>query len=146
MYAVGANERAAVLAGIPTASYTLAVFVAAGLCAGVGGVLAGAQLGTAQAGGGDVLLIGGLTGALLSITTIQVGRYNVLGTAVAIYTLAIAITGFQQMGAPTWIQPVFNGVALIIALTASGWALRARAQRAKRTQLQLLTEGAGDYK
>lgn len=141
MYVLGGNERAARLTGIHTGRYTVGVFGASGLLCGIGGVMFGAQLGTAQPGGGDSLLIPAFTGALLSLTTIKVGRYNVWGVVVAILTLSITVSGLQQLGAPIWVQPVFNGVALIIAIGLSSWAVRARAEAARRVQLQKLSRG-----
>ena len=52
----------------------------------------------------------------LGATTIQPGRFNVLGTVVALFLLAVGIAGFQQLGAPFWVSPVFNGTALLIAV------------------------------
>jgi ribose transport system permease protein len=140
MYVVGGSARAARLIGIRADRYVVATFALAGLLAGIGGVMLAAQLGTAQPGGGDPLLIPAFTGALLSPTTIQITRFNVAGAVVAILVLATTVSGLQQLGAPTWVQPIFNGVALIIALSLSGWAVRSRAEAARRAQLELLSQ------
>ena len=134
MYAIGGSERAARLIGIDTARYTVSVFTIGGALCGVAGVMLGAQLGTAQPGGGSSLLIPAFTGALLSPATIQVGRLNVWGAVVGILVIAVAVSGLQQLGAPVWVQPAFNGAALIVAVALSGWALRLRESRAIATK------------
>ncbi len=65
---------------------------------------------------GPQFLLPAFAAAFLGATTIQPGRFNVLGTVVALFLLAVGIAGFQQLGAPFWVSPVFNGTALLIAV------------------------------
>jgi len=44
--------------------------------------------------------------------------------ALPLLLLVVLVNGVQQLGAPSWVQPVFNGLALIIAVAAA--QLRAR--------------------
>lgn len=138
MYATGGNPRAARLTGIRTDRYVMAAFVVSGTLAGIAGVILGSSLGTASPNTGVSLLLPAFAGAFLGATTIRPGRFNVVGTVVAVYTLSIAVSGLQQVGAPSWFEPVFNGTALVLAVALSGWAVRLRAERAKTRQLQLL--------
>jgi ribose transport system permease protein len=141
MYATGGNRRAAQLAGIDVDRYTIASFVAAGGLAAIGGVILGARLGSATAGTGTDLLFPAITGTFLGATTVRPGRLNVVGTVVSVYALAVTVSGLQHLGAEPWVEPVFNGSALIIAVALSGWAFHARAERARRRQLAQLVEG-----
>ena len=50
-------------------------------------------------------------------------------------SLSVAISGLQQLGAPAWVQPVFNGTVLIVAVGLSGYATRIKAARARQRQL-----------
>jgi ribose transport system permease protein len=52
----------------------------------------------------------------LGATQILPGRVNVLGTLIAIFLLATGVKGLQLAGAPGYINNLFNGVALIIAV------------------------------
>lgn len=141
MYATGGNPSAARLTGVRTEYYRMGAFITSALLAGCAGVLLGSRLGTASPTTGGSLLLPAFAGAFLGATTIRPGRFNVAGTVVAVYALSIAISGLQQLGAPTWFEPVFNGSALALAVALSGWAVRLRAERAKSRQLKLL---AGD--
>ncbi|WP_459986018.1 hypothetical protein [Nocardioides sp. AN3] len=50
---------------------------------------------------------------------------NVLGTLVAIYLLAAGVKGLQLAGAPVYLNDLFNGAALIIAVALAGRTKRA---------------------
>jgi len=54
----------------------------------------------------------------------------------------VAIAGLQQLGAPAWVQPVFNGTVLVLAVGLSGYATRAKAARARARQLARIGEGS----
>ncbi len=138
MLAVGGNERAAALTGIRTQRYRVGAFVAGGLLAGIAGAILGARLGSATAAGNADLLLPIFAAALLGSTTITPGRFNVLGVVIAVFFLAITVSGLQQMGVAAWVQPAFNGAALIAAVAISGWAARARIARARRQQLEAI--------
>ncbi len=138
MYATGGNERAARLTGIGTNRYVIGAFVSSAFLAGLAGVVLGSRLGTASPSTGGSLLLPAFAGAFLGATTVRPGRFNVAGTIIAVYTLAIAVAGLQQLGAPVWFEPVFNGSALVLAVASSQWALRHRRQRAKNKEMAAL--------
>lgn len=144
MLAVGGSQRAAALTGIPVERYRFAAFTSAGLLAGVAGVILGSQVGAASASGNQDLLLPVFAAALLGSTVITPGRYNVVGTAIAVLFLAITVSGLQQVGVAAWVQPTFDGTALIVAVAVSGWAIRARAARARREQLRAVVRAESD--
>jgi ribose transport system permease protein len=138
MYATGGNEAAARLTGIETRRYVIGAFVASAFLSGIAGVVLGSRLGTASPSTGASLLLPAFAGAFLGATTVRPGRFNVAGTIIAVYTLAIAVSGLQQLGAPVWFEPVFNGSALILAVASSQWALRQRRRSAKSREMAAL--------
>jgi ribose transport system permease protein len=126
LYAIGANPKSAALNGIPVQRYTIAAFVASGMLTGVAGVLLASKLRIGQASVGLEYLLPALVGAFLGSTTIKPGRVNVWGTMVGIAILAIGIAGIQQFGGSFWVEPMFNGVTLLIAIGIAGYAQRRR--------------------
>ena len=126
LYAIGANPKSAALNGIPVQRYTIAAFVASGVLTGVAGVLLASKLRIGQASVGLEYLLPALVGAFLGSTTIKPGRVNVWGTMVGIAILAIGIAGIQQFGGSFWVEPMFNGVTLLIAIGIAGYAQRRR--------------------
>jgi ribose transport system permease protein len=60
----------------------------------------------------------------LGATQIKAGRMNVLGTLIAIYLLATGIKCLQLAGAPVYLNDLFNGLALILAVALSARSTR----------------------
>ena len=124
LYAIGANQRAAQLNGIPTRKYVIGAFVASGTMTALAGVLLASKLRIGQASVGLEFLLPALVGAFLGSTTIKPGRVNVWGTIVGVAILAVGISGIQQFGGSFWVEPLFNGVTLLIAFGVAGYAQR----------------------
>ncbi len=131
LYAIGANPRAAALNGIAVRRYTILAFIASGLLTAAAGVLLAAKLRIGQASVGLEFLLPALVGAFLGSTTIKPGRVNVWGTLVGVAILAIGIAGIQQFGGSFWVEPMFNGVTLLIAIGIAGYAQRKRGAATK---------------
>jgi ribose transport system permease protein len=124
LYAIGASPKAAALNGIPVRKYVMASFVASGTLTALAGVLLASKLRIGQASVGLEYLLPALVGAFLGSTTIKPGRVNVWGTMVGVIILAIGISGIQQFGGSFWVEPMFNGVTLIVAIGIAGYAQR----------------------
>lgn len=124
LYAIGANQRAAELNGIPTRKFVIGAFVTSGALTALAGVLLASKLRIGQASVGLEFLLPALVGAFLGSTTIKPGRVNVWGTIVGVMILAVGISGIQQFGGSFWVEPMFNGATLLIAIGIAGYAQR----------------------
>lgn len=116
IYATGGNLSAARLAGVNTDRITRGTLVVSGTLAAFAGVLLAARLGNATPDMGAPYLLPAFSAVFLGATQIRPGRVNVLGTLIAILLLATGVRGLQLLGAPAFITPLFNGVALIAAV------------------------------
>ena len=74
LYAIGANPRASMLAGLRLARYRLGVFVASGLSCGLAGILLNGQSGTAMPGAAVSYELLVITAVLLGGTSLQGGE------------------------------------------------------------------------
>lgn len=124
LYASGGNPQAARLAGVRVDRIVFGSLVASSFVAGITGVVLAARLGTASPDIGPSYLLPAFAAVFLGSTQIKAGRVNVLGTLIAIYLLATGVKGLQLAGAPIYVNDLFNGAALIIAV-----ALAARTAR-----------------
>ena len=131
LYAIGANQRAAELNGIPTRKFVIGAFVTSGALTALGGVLLASKLRIGQASVGLEFLLPALVGAFLGSTTIKPGRVNVWGTIVGVMILAVGISGIQQFGGSFWVEPLFNGTTLLIAIGIAGYAQRRKGAKSK---------------
>lgn len=126
IYAIGANEKAAALNGIPVRLYVIGVFVASGVIAGLAGCVLAAKLRIGQANVGLDFLLPALVGAFLGSTTIKPGRVNVWGTMFGVLILAVGISGIQLLGGAFFVEPLFNGTTLVVAIALAAFAQRRR--------------------
>jgi ribose transport system permease protein len=126
--ATGGNSRAALLAGVRTDRVTIVCFVISGFICALAGVMQQMILGSANPEIGPNFLLPAIAGAFLGATSIRPGRFNAIGTVLAVYVLAVGITGLQQIGAKFFVESFFNGGALLIAVALSGWAARRRGE------------------
>jgi len=126
IYAIGANEKAAALNGIPVRRYVIGVFVASGAITGFAGCVLGAKLRIGQANVGLDFLLPALVGAFLGSTTIKPGRVNIWGSLCGILILAVGISGIQLFGGAFFVEPLFNGVTLVVAIALAAFAQRRR--------------------
>ena len=124
LYVIGANTRAAELNGIPTRKFVVGAFITSGLLTALAGVILASKLRIGQASVGLEYLLPALVGAFLGSTTIKPGRVNVWGTIIGVTILAVGISGIQQIGGSFWVEPMFNGVTLLVAIGIAGYAQR----------------------
>jgi ribose transport system permease protein len=128
LYSVGSNREAARLVGLPVERLVTTAFVISGTLAGVAGVLLVARNGSASPQVGTVGdSLQALAAVFLGATAIKPGRFNVLGTLIAIFLLAFTVTGLSLAGVAGWINDVFNGAALFVAVLVSTIVGRRRA-------------------
>ena len=114
------------MAGVSTDRLTWSALVISSTLAGLAGILYTANIAAASPEAGIELLLPSFAAIFLGSTLIVPGKFNVAGTATALLLLVVLVNGVQQLGAPSWVQPVFNGLALIVAVAAA----QVRARRA----------------
>jgi ribose transport system permease protein len=129
LYVIGDSPRAAELTGISTTNFVTLAFIASGTLAAFAGVILQAQLQVGQSTVGQELMLPAFTGALLGATAIRPGRPNVWGTVLAVAVLAVAVAGLTQLGAPFFVENLFNGAMLVLAVGLAGYTYRRRERR-----------------
>lgn len=117
---VGANREVSRLAGIQVNRLRFGAFVSAGVIAGVGGVLASASVGGFDITTSQTYLLPIFAATFLGTAIIEPGKFQPLGTLLAVYFLATGILGLQLLlSGASWASSVFYGGVLVIAVTVS---------------------------
>ncbi|CAN5434498.1 ABC transporter permease [soil metagenome] len=109
------------------------MIISAGL-AGVAGAIYAGTTASADPVSGAGFLLPAFAACFLGSTVLRIGRFNPWGTLIAVYFLVTGITGLQLMGAQQYVQQLFYGGALVIAVILSK-LVRSRGERRRRTQV-----------
>lgn len=116
---VGQSREVAHLSGFEVNTVRISGFVIAGLITAISGILYVGTTGSASPTTGDTLLLPAYAAAFLGLTTIQPGRFNAVGSGISVYFLATGVAGLELFGARAFIQELFYGSVLVIAVVAS---------------------------
>lgn len=130
LYFIGSNARAAELSGVNVGRSVAATFLIAGFLCALAGIVLGAILRSGTPSVGPEYLLPAFAASLLGATSIRPGRVNVGGTLLAILILAFSFSGVQQLGAAFYVEYLFNGGILVIAVALSVYAAARRRKAA----------------
>jgi len=127
MYAIGGNAEAARRAGINLSRIRVAVFVLAGLTAGIMGIVYASFLGSVSTnvqGGQNVLYA--VAAAVIGGTSLFGGRGKMLGAVLGGVIVAVIYNGLQLLGLGAAPQYMWTAVVLLAAVTVDTLARRGR--------------------
>lgn len=116
-YFVGEGRSAARLSGLPVDRVRVYALVITATVSGFAGLINFGRMGSADPNIGLTYLLPVTAAVFLGATAIRPGRFNAIGTVLAFYVLAVGVTGLEQLGADTWLESVFYGVALLAAVS-----------------------------
>lgn len=118
LFAIGGNEEAARLSGVPTKRLIWGSMVASGAIAGFAGVIYAMRTGTSTPTVGSGLLFPAVAAVFLGASQLS-QRPNVWGTLIAYFALAFGIQGLTlSLGTDAaWASPLFQGLSLIVAVS-----------------------------
>jgi len=130
---VGRGRNVARLSGLRVNRIRWGALIISGLISGIAGVLYAGTTGAADPSSGSQLLLPAFAAAFLGATTVMPGRFNPWGSLIAVYFLVTGITGLQLMGVESFVQQLFYGGALVLAVALSQIARRRQAIQAGTT-------------
>jgi ribose transport system permease protein len=116
VYAVGGNAEAARLAGINVKRVITSVYVIAGVCAGLAGVIFAARVVSAQPTAGAGYELDAIAAVVLGGTSLVGGRGRIFGTLVGSIILGVLSTGLILMNVQFFTQLLIKGLVIILAV------------------------------
>jgi len=119
MQAVGGNIEAARLSGVNVDRVKIFAFATAGTCAALTGILLSSLLGSGTSAAADGYLLDAFAAVFLGSATLRDGEFHIVGTLVGVLIIAVGFNGLSIFGAPTYIQPIFKGAILVLAVGLS---------------------------
>jgi ribose transport system permease protein len=116
IYAIGGNEQAARLSGIPVDRALIWVYTISGVCAGIAGIIFSARLLSAQPTGGDGYELDAIAAVILGGTSFTGGVGSILGTAIGALIIGVLNNGLVLMNVPFFYQLIIKGAVIIAAI------------------------------
>lgn len=116
VYAVGGNAEAAKLAGVRVKRVITSVYVLAGGCAGLAGVIFSARVISAQPTAGTGYELDAIAAVVLGGTSLAGGRGRIVGTLIGSVILGVLGTGLILLNVPFFTQLLIKGVVIILAV------------------------------
>jgi ribose transport system permease protein len=125
-YAVGGNQEAARLSGIPNTGVRIVAFALSGMTAGLAGIVDTSRVLSAQATPGTALTFTVLAGIVVGGTSILGGEGAVWRTVIGVLFIALIGNGFNLLGINVIFQQIALGTILLIAVGIDAWSRRTR--------------------
>lgn len=125
---VGRSRRVSRLSGLNVDRLRFGSLVFGSLLSAFAGILYAGTSGAADPQSGISFLLPAFAAAFLGSTAIIPGRFNAWGSFSAVYFLVTGISGLSIMGIQVFVQDLFYGAALIVAVVLSTIAQRSHSE------------------
>jgi erythritol transport system permease protein len=116
VYAVGGNERAAVLSGVRAKRIKLAVYVISGVCSATVGLVIAAQLASAHPATGETFELNAIAAVVLGGTSLMGGRGSIAGSIIGAFVIGVLADGLILLGVSEFWQIVIKGLVIVAAV------------------------------
>jgi erythritol transport system permease protein len=116
LYAVGGNERAAGLAGVPVDKIKRSVYVISGFCAALVGIVLASELTAATPQTGETFELNAIAAVVIGGAALSGGRGNVRGTILGAFVIGFLADGLVIVGVSEFWKMVIKGTVIILAV------------------------------
>lgn len=116
VFAVGSNEQAARLCGVPVARVKVSVYVLGGFFAGLAGLMQFSRLTVGDPTGAVGLELDIIAAVVIGGGSLSGGEGSVLGALIGALIMQVIRSGCSQMGWPNWVQEIVTGSIIVIAV------------------------------
>ena len=116
IYAVGGNERAALLTGLRVDRIKVAVYTLGGMLAGVAGLIVTARLDSAQPNAGLGYELDSIAAVVIGGTSLSGGRGSVMGTVIGCLIIGVLNNGLFLLNVSPFWQQVVKGFVILAAV------------------------------
>jgi ribose/xylose/arabinose/galactoside ABC-type transport system permease subunit len=113
--ATGGNSEAASATGVSTARIKTAVYVIAGLTAGLAAVLLVARVGAAEPASNTSFLLNSVAAVVLGGVSLFGGRATIVGPVIGALLLTALSNGLTLLGVSQFYQPLSVGIVVVLA-------------------------------
>jgi ribose transport system permease protein len=115
-YAIGGNEEAARLSGVPVRAYKTAVYGVAGLASAAAAVVLTARLNSAQPTAGTMYELDAIAATVIGGSSLLGGEGALTGTLIGALIMGVLRNGLNLLNVSSFLQQVVIGVVIIGAV------------------------------
>lgn len=126
IFAVGANDDAARMAGIDADRVRVIAFAVSGALAGLAAIAQAARLSAADPNAGIGLELEAIAAVVIGGASLSGGRGSVLASAIGAMVMAVLGAGLAQMGVQEPTRRLTTGAVIVVAATVDIWRQRRR--------------------
>ena len=116
IYAVGGNQEAAHLSGVPVKNIIIFVYIISGITAGIGGCIQASQLNTGTPNMGLMYELYVIAAVVVGGTSLAGGAGKILGTLIGAFIISVIQNGMNLLGMESYTQQVMLGLVILIAV------------------------------
>lgn len=115
-YAIGGNEKAALISGIKVPRVKMMIYSLAGLLSALAGAILTSRLNSAQPTAGTSYELDAIAAVVLGGTSLAGGRGRIAGTLIGVLIIGTLNNGLNLLGVSSFFQMVVKGVVILIAV------------------------------
>ena len=141
-YAIGANEEAAFISGVPVKAVKVGLFALNGAMVGVAGLLLCARLGSGDPNAGVGLELQAIAAVVLGGASLAGGRGWMTGTFLGVLLLGLVANSLTITGVQSFYQQAVLGLVLIVAVVGTAILDRQRASNKSLRQVLGLSKSS----
>jgi ribose transport system permease protein len=117
--AVGANQTASRLLGLPVTRLRIVGLMLSAGCAALAGIFIVATAGNSFPNAGEPHLLPAFAAAFLGSTLFPSRRFSLIGSCISAWLLGMVATGLVELNLQSWTIDVFDGLVLIVAIVTA---------------------------
>lgn len=116
IYAIGGNEKAALVSGIPIKQVKWLVYALSGTMAAIGGVLVTSRLNSAQPNAGMNYELDSIAAIVIGGTSLSGGQGSIKGTIIGAILIGVLNNGLVLLNVSPFWQQVVKGLVILLAV------------------------------
>jgi ribose transport system permease protein len=127
VYAIGGNEEASRLSGVPVRLHKTAVYAVSGLTSAAAAVILTARLNSAQPTAGVMYELDAIAATVIGGASLLGGEGTVVGALIGALIMGVLRNGLNLLGVSSFLQQVVIGLVIIGAVLVDTMLKRHRA-------------------
>jgi ribose transport system permease protein len=130
IYAIGGNEEAARLSGVPVQRVLITVYTITGLLAGIAGVMMATEFKSGKSVWGVSLELDVIAAVVVGGTSLMGGQGRILGTLIGCAIIVVIRNGMNLLSLADYMQMIVMGCVIVLAIVVD---------KAKKGEISWLT-------